>query len=137
MKLLALLSVLVFSAVGMSEEMPLPKNVITVNKPVINGLPILAVTAAAFNKEAKDPASVDSSEIALRQARLLCRFSGYMRVYTYVLRPLVEETSRVLVIDAGLTATPVTTRAITEVSEDGETTKVFYPAVFDKISCVK
>jgi hypothetical protein len=132
MKVLVLVSALVFGLSAFAGEIPAPSEVTTFNKPLIGGLPVRAVDAFDYAYADHDaPGEINTNKIALRSARLLCRFAGFMRVYTYTIRQLKEDVATVQVIDSGLTANPVGTESI---ELDG---KIHYTTVFEKISCLR
>jgi hypothetical protein len=132
MKVLVLVGALVFGLSAFAGEIPAPSEVTTFNKPLIGGLPVRAVDAVDYAYADQDaPGQINTNKIALRSARLLCRFAGFMRAYTYTIRELKEDVATVQVIDSGLTANPIGTQSI---EQDG---KIHYTTVFEKISCLR
>lgn len=132
MKVLVLVSALVLGLSAFAGEIPAPSEVTTFNTPLIGGLPVRAVDALEYAYANEESTGyINTNKIALRSARLLCRFAGFMRAYTYTIKELKEDVSTVQVIDSGLTANPVGTQSI---EHDG---KIHYTTVFAKVSCLR
>lgn len=117
------------SSVVWADEIPTPNGVVTIENPTLNGTPFFAMSAFEYYNEAFN--GYDTRPGLAEQGRLLCRFLGHRKLFTYSVVFLPVQNVDVLFVDINLVAHPSKSEVYTVDN------KLYFTSVFSKISCFR